>query len=71
MTKDSDQTAGTPPEQSGGPARSAERIRLPRDPEALRLLEAREESDEGGESACMLGRVVDFAAAEDSEESAD
>jgi hypothetical protein len=33
------------------------RIRLPEDPEALRLLEAREEAEEGGEPACLLGRL--------------
>jgi hypothetical protein len=32
------------------------RIRLPEDPEALRLLEAREEQ-EGGEPACLLPRL--------------
>ena len=34
--------------------RAGLRIRLPKDPEALRLLEAREEAEEGGEAACML-----------------
>lgn len=33
------------------------RIELPRDPEALRLLEEREEEREGGEPACLLGRL--------------
>lgn len=33
------------------------KIELPRDPEALRLLEAREEADEGGEPACLLNRL--------------
>lgn len=33
------------------------RIELPRDPEALRLLEEREEAQEGGEPACLLGRL--------------
>jgi uncharacterized Zn finger protein (UPF0148 family) len=35
------------------------RIQLPTDPEALRLLEAREEeaADEGGEPACLLNRL--------------
>ena len=33
------------------------RIELPRDPEALRLLEVREEAEEGGEPACLLGRL--------------
>lgn len=32
-------------------------IKLPQDPEALRLLEAREEAEEGGEPACLLGRL--------------
>jgi hypothetical protein len=34
--------------------RAGLRIRLPQDPEALRLLEAREEAAGGGEAACML-----------------
>jgi hypothetical protein len=33
------------------------RIELPTDPEALRLLEMREETEEGGESACLLNRL--------------
>lgn len=33
------------------------RIELPTDPEALRLLEAREEESEGGEAACMLPKL--------------
>jgi quercetin dioxygenase-like cupin family protein len=37
--------------------RAGMRIQLPRDPEALRLLEAREEADEGGEPACLLPRL--------------
>lgn len=37
------------------------RIQLPKDPEALRLLEAREEDVEGGEPACLLGRGAGFA----------
>ena len=40
-------------------ARPGMRIRLPKDPEALRLLEEREEesSTQGGEPACMLPRL--------------
>jgi quercetin dioxygenase-like cupin family protein len=37
--------------------RAGMRIRLPRDPAALRLLEAREEEREGGEPACLLPRL--------------
>lgn len=37
--------------------RTGMRIELPRDPEALRRLEAREEQDEGGEPACLLPRL--------------
>jgi quercetin dioxygenase-like cupin family protein len=37
--------------------RAGMRIRLPHDPEALRLLEAREEQSEGGEPACLLPRL--------------
>ena len=37
--------------------RTGMRIELPRDPEALRLLEAREEESEGGEPACLLPRL--------------
>lgn len=37
--------------------RAGLRIRMPEDPEARRLLEAREEVKEGGESACMLPRL--------------
>jgi hypothetical protein len=33
------------------------RIELPKDPEILRLLEEREEAEEGGEAACLLGRL--------------
>jgi hypothetical protein len=32
-------------------------IQLPTDPEKLRLLEAREEAEAGGESACLLSRL--------------
>ncbi len=37
--------------------RAAMGIKLPGDAEALRLLEAREEIEEGGEAACMLPRL--------------
>ncbi|HEX4791869.1 MAG TPA: hypothetical protein VH372_25610 [Actinospica sp.] len=33
------------------------RIQLPTDPEQLRLLEAREEAEQGGEPACLLNRL--------------